>query len=50
MERIAGRDEPYSELKDAIEADLAKRPLATAEFVMWQARINNQVELVPAVR
>jgi parvulin-like peptidyl-prolyl isomerase len=50
LERIPGRAESYAQLKDEIEKGLAKSPLATSEFVMWQARINNQVELVPAVR
>lgn len=50
LERIPGRAETYAQLKDEIEKGLAKSPLATSEFVMWQARINNQVELVPAVR
>lgn len=50
QERIAARKQAYSQLQGEIEKGLQQRPLGTEEFVMWQARINNQVELVPEGR
>jgi len=44
----AGRDVRYDELRDAVEADLEKRPVSMGEYVDWRRRMQDRHAFLPA--